>query len=100
MLDMGTLLIAMSRQYVCLFICDDGVDQAKIRVRRALTYHFVVADADMKKLFARQKSMTCTNSQLMLKFGCYNTAKFRSFMLLLTSCAIRVRFLVGSKACW
>ena len=44
------------------FICADGVDQAKFRVRRALTYHFVVADADMNKLIARQKSMTCTKN--------------------------------------
>ena len=27
----------------------------KFRVRRALSYHFVVADADMKKLIARLK---------------------------------------------
>ena len=47
------------------FICADGVDQAKFRVRRALTYHFVVADADMKKLIARQTSMTCTKSQML-----------------------------------
>jgi hypothetical protein len=30
------------------FICADGVAQAKFRVRRALTYHCVVADADLK----------------------------------------------------
>ena len=51
------------------FICEDGVDQAKFRVRRALSYHFVVADADMKNLLACQKSMICTQSQMMLKSG-------------------------------
>ena len=35
------------------FICADGVDKAKFRVRRALTDHFVVADDDMKILIAR-----------------------------------------------
>ena len=49
MLDMGTLPITMARQSVFWFICADGVDQAKFHVRRALTYHFAVADADMKK---------------------------------------------------
>ncbi len=48
MLDMGTVLTVMARQYVVWFICADGVEQAKFRVRRALTYHFVVADADIK----------------------------------------------------
>ena len=60
MLDMGTLLITMARQYLFWFICAAGVDPAKFQVRRALTYHFVVADADMEKLNARHKSMTCT----------------------------------------
>ena len=46
MLDMGTLPITMARPYAFWFICADGMDQAKFRVRRALTYHFVVADAD------------------------------------------------------
>ena len=73
MLDMGTLLITMARQSSFWFIRADGVDQAKFRVPRTLTkthafdnsiypalqvqgalcegfaYHFVVADADMKK---------------------------------------------------
>ena len=49
MLDMGTLPITKARQSVFWFICADGVDQAKFRVRRALSYHFVVADADMTK---------------------------------------------------
>ena len=48
MLDMGTLPITKARQSVFWFMCADGVDQAKLCVRRALTYHFVVADADMK----------------------------------------------------
>ena len=39
------------RKAICFwFICGDGVDQAKFRVRRALSYHFVVADADMKTI--------------------------------------------------
>ena len=51
---------------ICVwFICADGVDQAKFRVRRALSYHCVVADADMNKLIARQKSMTCTKNQML-----------------------------------
>jgi len=58
MLDMGTLPITKARQSVFWFIFVDGVDQAKFRVRRALTYHFVVADADMNKLTARQQSTT------------------------------------------
>ena len=64
MLDMGTLTLTKARQSVCWFICADGVDQAKFRVRRALSYLFVVADAD-KKSIARQKSMTSTKKQML-----------------------------------
>ena len=72
-LDTVALLITMARQSSLWFIRADGVDQAKLRVPRALTnthafdklirpalhaqgawcegltHHFVVADAGMKK---------------------------------------------------
>jgi hypothetical protein len=97
MLDMGTLPITMARQYVVWFICADGVDQAKFRVRRALTY-FVVADDDMNKLIACHKSLICTRSQIMLKYGLQrNQVKF----LKTTADKLRKKstILVGSKAC-
>ena len=65
MLDMGTLPITKARQSVFWFICVDGLDPAKFRVRRALSYHCVVADAGMKRLIARQNSMTCTKNQML-----------------------------------